>query len=213
MTTYTVYDNLEGGLNAIDEELDPMLPEAHYQDGSATDATSGVEASGRRVVDSMVINISQGTDVASRRIGHNIRVYRIMIRVTNSIDYNVTPFKVSDSIRWIVVLDRQTNGAVCSFGQVLSVPNVKGFRNLDNARRFTILYDKTEQVAPVFNGASTKWFWDTHIDIECDIPIEYSNSTGTISGIRTNNIAVFAVTRDGAIRYLNFNYRVRYDDL
>ncbi len=49
---------------------------------------------------------------------------------------------------------------------------------------------------------------------ECNIPIEYDNSatTGVITSMRTNNIGVLLLSRDGAIGIFVSKMRIRYTD-
>jgi len=211
MSAYTQINNLEVKPGAYDPDAEEPSdePENKYRDGAGTN-TLNVPTSGLRVIDSMVSSLATGAAGAGGRIGNEIRVNRIMFRVTNY----TTVLNSFDAIRWIICIDHQCDGAVPAYGNVLSSPNIRAFRNLENARRFTILYDTTESASPVFLASSYSdyYYWDTQVDLEVDIPIKYSGDTGTISQIKSNNICVFACSRVGVVNFQDCVYRIRYTD-
>jgi hypothetical protein len=138
----------------------------------------------------------------------------IHIRGDINIPANATASNTSDVARFIVYWDKQCNGAAATMADILdtSVTNdVYAFRNLQNSSRFAILYDKTYSIA-CGGGISTSFGENVKglkINVKCNIPIEYGASTGAITDLKSNNIGILAVARDG-IADTAFVCRVRF---
>jgi len=115
-----------------------------------------------------------------------------------------------------LVLDKQCNGAAAAYTDVF-VQSVatQFFHNLANSGRFVVL----KKWVGTFNsgaGVSTAYNPVTkHIDWykKCNIPIEYSSTTGAITEIRSNNIFLIAgaYNSDDTIGVVG-NVRVRFSD-
>lgn len=167
-----------------------------------------------------MVNIPQGTS-ASQRIGRSLTVKSIHIR-GHFVSAVGAPY---DMFRLIVFLDQQCNGAVAQYTDLLEVGvdnaniDCTSFLNLSNSKRFKILRD--------FHGGNNSGIWNStaadfgtqfvsfNENINVDIPIEYSSTTGAIAEIKSNNIGMFFIgyrgsgTGAGSVQYY---FRVRYTD-
>lgn len=161
--------------------------------------------------------IPQGV-TESTRIGRKCIVTSIHIRGRFVLPENVAPTLTTDIIRVIVYKDKQANGAtVGNVSDILENPDIHQFRNLANTQRFQILLD--EQVpmsatAGAFDG-SAEQFAVTSIPFtfnkRCNIPLEFSATTGAITEIRSNNIGVLTITESGLI-IMQYTARVRFSE-
>lgn len=122
----------------------------------------------------------------------------------------------SDIIRLMVVLDRQCNGAAAVGTDILTTANTYSFNNLANSQRFLILKDWYLQynvMASVGNAATfpnqvikVKW------NKKCNIPLEFSSTTGAITEIRSNNIFLYAAGLNDDKTTFVGNCRIRFSD-
>lgn len=176
--------------------------------------------------------LPQGTGI-SERIGRNVVVTKIMFQGNlhlaagaGATDENDI---AHDLIRIIVYWDKQCNGGPATPSDILNgnPPNYNAFRNLANTNRFVILADKRVMLN------STSMINDNNVDVDAseirfmtkiknfqyflnvNIPIEYGDITGgtegDISEIRSNNVGVLAITKDGIID-ITGTYRIRYKE-
>lgn len=123
-----------------------------------------------------------------------------------------------DSVRMIVFLDKQTNGAQAATADVLVGASTESMYNLTNLSRFVILYDK--YVTLNYSGIASE-VADTvsqiqvirvgHWSKKCNIPIEYSGTAGTIGEIRSNGLNVLLLTLNGIMNITSIT-RGRYSD-
>ncbi len=123
-----------------------------------------------------------------------------------------------DVCRQILYLDKQANGDAAANSDILVLAtDNQSFYNLANENRFVILMDKTISLNPLAaagDGAAN----DTpqlvrygHFSKKCNIPIEYSSTTGAIAEIRSNNLGVLLVTQNG-VAGLTSKFRLRFSD-
>ncbi len=121
-------------------------------------------------------------------------------------------------VRMICYKDKQCNGAAAvpstNVG-ILASANYQSFRNLANTGRFTILYDKTfdlNVLASAGDGTandssslslSGEWYKD------CNIPLEFDNTTGAITEIRSNNIGFLFISLNGVNTSVSIDSKVR----
>lgn len=138
----------------------------------------------------------------NNRIGRKIVIKSLMFRcelndrgrqdtdtVTPQIDQNVA--------RLILYVDKQANGAGAAVTDILQNATWMSYRNLDNEKRFDILYDDFHVIksVPFFNNNATndaigaqgaeefiKW------SKKVDIPITYSGAAGALSERTEYNI-------------------------
>ena len=128
---------------------------------------------------------------------------------------NVAP---ANTARMIMYLDKQCNGTAAVAGDIMEQANWQSFRNLANSGRFTILMDKMVNLTPTnltYDGTNfdaSDVFMDGQFHKKCNIPIEYSGTTGAIGEIRSNNIGLLVFSRQNNALRLDSEVRLRFDD-
>jgi len=141
------------------------------------------------------------------------------IQIDGSIVYSV-PASVGGTIISIsLVQDTQCNGAAAAATDVYNFNGtnmVQGtLRNVANSERFRVLkkWDISMNVGAgivnAFGEIVRKWKYYTR----CDIPIEFSSTTGALTEIRSNNLFLVAgsLNADDAV-VVNGLCRVRFSD-
>ncbi len=170
-------------------------------------------ATGGTIASTSINGIAQGTS-ESERIGRKCAI--------KSIDWKIALQKASsqnttadDVARIILYLDKQANGAAPAILDLLETADFQSHYNLSNSNRFRILMDRTTAVNG-FAGSGNGTANDSHSRTiiqryhkRCNIPLEFSSTTGTLTEIRSNNIGVLTISRDGTIG-LESVIRVRF---
>lgn len=165
-----------------------------------------------------LVKVKQGIS-QSERIGRKICVKTIQI----ACEVRFEPGTASDAgalVHIYLVVDKQTNGAALTAGQVWSSTQPgQALRNMEYVSRFTILKHYVFRFQPTgLNVAGTGHnktyqMWQDYV--KCSIPIEYSSTTGDVSEIRHNNLClVTGVSGAGAADNVSINglIRIRYTD-
>lgn len=194
----------------------PTGGELKYQDDSFN--LTLVPATGS-VLDS-ILAIAEGT-APYERVGRKITLRSFHIRYDallppSSVATAGTPNQ-ADSLRVIVFLDKQCNGAVAAVTDLLAVTNIRSYRNITNTNRFRVLYDEVTDLNPqnmTFRSTDTLSSAvnvSKIVNLKMNIPVEYSSITGVTSGIRSNNIGILVITRNDKATF-KAQYRVRYSD-
>lgn len=166
--------------------------------------------------------IPQGTE-ENRRIGRVAFIKKIALRYSVTLPTSTVATATSDTLRFLVVLDRQANGAAATWGDIIKVSggaaNVIGYNNLANKMRFKILMDKVINIrASGFAGNGTandsgqtmitkSWYKR----FKKPMRIEFSLTTGAITEVRSNNIFLAQVAKEGLI-FLETFTRIRFTD-
>ncbi len=166
--------------------------------------------------------IAQGT-TESQRIGRKcvIRSIGWHFMISLLIEQDQADIGGGDVLRIIMYLDKQCNGAtavVSTVAGILATPLYDSFNNLSNKSRFRTLMDRTydlnRQVAGT-DGANTVgspalFMHDTFYK-KCNIPLEFSSTTGAITEIRSNNIGVLLISRSN-LAAIEGRIRLRFSD-
>jgi len=190
----------------------PMGTEFKFHD---VDVDVGPIPTAGSILNSGSINlIAQGT-TESTRIGRKCTIRKICWKYT--IINNDQVSNNGDTVRVIMYQDRQANGATAMVTDILESANYQSFRNLANSGRFKILHDTTHdmnQTAAAGNG-TTQEFGNYHESTEfyknCNIPLEFSSTTGAITEIRSNNLGVLCISSGGQCTF-DSKVRLRYSD-
>lgn len=153
------------------------------------DATGEVPASGQ-------LNLIPQGVTESTRVGRKATIKSLQIRAR--LVYTPAAAATASTIVFIyVVLDKQCNGAAAAITDVLTSNDMSGAMvNLANSERFIILkkfkiyFTAPSGVSGAYNNI------DRHIEYykRCNIPIEFSSTTGAITEIKSNNIFLLAGT-------------------
>ncbi len=122
-----------------------------------------------------------------------------------------------DELRIIMYLDKQCNGATAAVTDVLETAVFKSFNNLVNVGRFRKFYDRTivlnRRVAAT-DGANTNTTPEVNMKLEfykkCNIPLEFSSTTGAITEIRSNNLGVLLISKNAIVRF-DSEVRLRFE--
>lgn len=173
-------------------------------------------------------NITTGTG-PSQRVGRKITIKSIHVRGS----FQGEPEAVNDTLlRVMLVLDKQCNGVGVESDpvnhpprlEVLQQDSILGFMDLSNIDRFQIIQDEFIKISPKnlivaengtpFQGSTPVEFFNWYK--KCNIPIEYSSTTGAINEIKSNNIFLMIMGEYGsdaaqAMEY-NIRTRIRFSD-
>lgn len=190
-------------------------PELKFKDSDIDDA---VIASSGTVLGSWNL-IAQGV-TESTRVGRKCTIRQINWRWTVTLPALMDAADMlSDEVRLIVYLDKQTNGANATVTGILESADYQSFNNLANKSRFRILYDKSVVLNPSAgstDGASTvsvpEVIRSGSFYKKCSIPLEFDSTTGAITEIRSNNIACMTISKNG-VASLNSKVRLRFSDM
>ncbi len=191
--------------------------ELKFHDLDIDDAT--VAGPGTIAEDSCVV-IAQGT-TESTRLGRKITIKSINWRFQITLGTTATAANTSDTVRVILYLDKQTNGAAAGVTDILETDNFQSFNNLANKSRFRTLMDRTyDLVIPSGSGrgsTDTLSYGDVTMHDaffkKCNIPIEYDNTAtdGSIATQRSNNIGVLLISQSGLTNF-DSSMRLRFSD-
>ncbi len=182
------------------------------------DLDDAVVANTGVVTDSICL-IAQGV-TESTRVGRRCTIrsiywkYRVDLPEVN----NVTTPNTIDQVRVILFVDKQCNGATAATLDILETANVHSFRNLANQSRFTILLDKLVNLRWATLAADAANTFDMAEVVtehsfykKCNIPLEFSDVTGAITEIRSNNIGVLLQGLNGTAGFIS-KFRLRFSD-
>lgn len=142
-------------------------------------------------------NIQQGTTNKTRE-GNQIKVVRITISGLVVLSYTNVDY---DYVRFMLVYDKQTNGAIYTAADLLATEAPEGLRNLDNVRRFHVLKDIRLEL---HNNHS--YFKHFKFSVECNHKIRYDANAGTINDLTEGS---FSLARIGL---QSMHYSIAYVD-
>ncbi len=170
-------------------------------------------------VQTQLFTIPQG-DGPSTRDGRKIVLTSMQWQGTVNIVATSVPGEASDTVRMLVLKDKQTNGALPSVTDILVNANWEAFKNLVNKNRFVTLIDKYVSIASMgaFGDGTTNIALpnEKHFKLfrKLNVPIEYDESatTGVIATITTNNIVMLLISR-AANAGIESCIRFRYSDM
>lgn len=160
------------------------------------------------IIEDSLVKIAQG-DTENTRDGRKIVVTGIHFR-----GFLVQDAAAANSATRIVLyVDKQPNGAVCATLDYFHGNNkqTQSFRNLDQVKRFRVLYDKTH----VLNNNSatiTSTRKAININLKVNIPINYSSTLGAITELNESNIGLMTSCANASVD-LDGIWRIRYMDL
>ncbi len=164
-----------------------------------------------------IVNAPQGTG-KSARIGQNWVIKSITFRYHALIPTNVTAADNHDSVAIYIIWDKQANGGAPVGAQFLDF-DLSGadqsFRNLENVQRFVVLKKITFDLrvaGAAYDGIDHQLFFNDRsgsCHIKCNIPIYSSATDNDLAGIKSNNIAIMAISRHGIVR-ISHMVRVRF---
>lgn len=158
--------------------------------------------------------VAQGVQ-SNQRIGRRILIKSIQLKavINNQADATI------NDVRLVLVVDKQANGTSVSYTDVFTSQTVEALPRLDNARRFSILWDKVYCLASNTSNPQADNVAKT-IDFYKKVNIEqlYSGTGFTDADIRTGNLYLLAIcdTAFSAVSLVQANWagvlRIRYVD-
>jgi hypothetical protein len=190
-------------------------PELKYFDGN--DQVSNVAAAGA-VWDSLN-EIPQGT-TAITRIGRKAVIKSLKLNYTVQLPMQTgeSDPKHGDTVRMIVFIDKQANGATAAVTDILESAAWKSYYNLANSDRFQILLDKYHNLNYLTLAADQANNFDQgevekHYlrNFKLNMPVEFSSTTGAITEIRSNNIGILWISNH-AEAHVFMRWRLRFTD-
>lgn len=158
---------------------------------------------------------------ASGRLGQTVVVRRLHWRYKLLLNERVDKVSpgASEVVRIIVYLDRQCNGAIAPAAELMNELSVTGHINLVNEDRFDILLDRTHEINYTAVTANSLDLFTQPVVIQIhswnewvNIPIEFDDASGAITGIRSNNIGIWMVSRTPNLTQVGGTMRVQYTD-
>lgn len=166
-------------------------------------ATAGV------IHNSSLVLIPQGV-TESTRVGRKCTLKKLSLKGQISMGSITTIGDTENQVRFIIYLDKQCNGATAAVTDILESASVNSFRNLANSGRFQVLKDFKHVLMPrsCFAGASVPTVVKISCNLNLNLPIEYSSTTGALTEIRSNNIGILSVC-DSALGLPSVAYTVR----
>ncbi len=163
--------------------------------------------------------IAQGV-TESERVGRRCTIKSIFWRWEcnlPAVDAQALPDN-GDVVRFIMYVDKQANGAAAAVTDILESADHLSFNNLSNSGRFRTLYDYNmvmnyDTLASDGAGVVSSAFrtYRGKFYKKCNIPLEFDASTGAITEIRSNNIAVLLISRSGKAVFVS-KIRLRFND-
>ncbi len=160
--------------------------------------------------------VPEGTN-QDERVGRKITIHSIQIR--GSVILDPAAGVIGTGIAYLyLVQDTQCNGAAAAVTDVVTSSNLNlGMINMANSSRFRILKRFVMNFASPSSGGSTTTLTEQAKAFEyykkCNIPIEFSASTGAITEVRSNNVFLIAgsVKADDLIIFAGVA-RIRFSD-
>lgn len=174
--------------------------------------------SGGSVIPSL--NLIPQNTTESGRVGREVVVKSVALRFTLSLPQVVASGTLPDgnTVRVIVFVDHQCNGATAVVLDVLQTANIHSFSNLSNSGRFTILMDEfrdlvalSTAITPGGNFNSPSVHLENIHEFDVEEVLEFSGVDGTIDELRSNNFGVLFISHDGSAEMDRFT-RIRYSD-
>jgi len=120
---------------------------------------------------------------------------------------------VDQTHRVLIVYDRQTNAAAPTMAQVCESATIQAPRNLENRKRFSILFDKIYNLnAADESGSSRQIRWYRHLNH----PETFnSGDAATVADITTGSVYLIALGTEaagGTSGSIDYWSRIRYQD-
>lgn len=207
-------DRVSGYYGRYSHEVDPK--ELKFFDG----VRAAVNPTATGVITNLSLNlIPQGTE-EKERLGRKCTLKSISVRGSILLPSSADVVGSTEDItRIILYQDKQANGATALVADILETGagiTWRSFNNLANSQRFRILATQTisQNATAIGNNAAGTWESGEHsvpweIYKKCDIPLEFSSTTGAITELKSNNIGLLMLNK-GALTNVDYAWRVRF---
>ncbi len=160
--------------------------------------------------------IAQGTTEVTR-IGRKCTIRSINWRFAVLLPESVLSSSATDTVRVIMYLDKQANGATAAITDILETADFQSFNNLSNKSRFRTLMDRSYDLTAAAGGGdgTTEDYGATLITDtffkKVNLPIEFDSTAGAITEIKSNNLGVLMLSRNGKAGFAS-KIRLRFSD-
>ncbi len=166
-----------------------------------------------------LFTIPQG-DLQSTRDGRKVHLTSVQWQGTIHIDQSVSFNDASDTVRLLMVIDKQTNGSLPAITDLIVNNNWESFKNLENQGRFRVILDKfisVNSMGAQGDGTTASFLpVEKHFKVfrKLSLNIEYNDlsTSGAIGTITTNNVVILLISRN-ANASIESCIRFRYTDL
>jgi len=153
--------------------------------------------------------IAPGSDI-DERVGREVMMKSIQFK---AVTY-ATPATGEDQLhRVLIVYDRQTNATALTAAEVLSTANVLAPRNLENRKRFSILFDRTYTIN---DSDEPGTFRTIKFYRHLKHPITFNAGVaGTVADITTGSVYLVMIGSNAAgdtAGSIQYSSRIRYLD-
>lgn len=195
-----------------------VKPEQKYFDTALTYGAAAISTAGR-ITDTSLNLLTAGTSL-SQLIGKKVVITRITLKInmTLPVASNATLGNVpnTDSLRMMVVQDRQANGLYPAVTDVLQTASYFSPLNINNSKRFKVLKEWDQDFCETINFSTLYFIGAVDFTFKWSkkmyIPIDYNaGATGIIGDVKSNNIFILVITRNGACT-ASTTARIRYVD-
>ncbi len=152
-------------------------------------------------------NILQG-DTTLQRDGSQCKIISIMVRYL--VTQHVTA--VSTTLRVMIIHDKQTNQAIYTAADLLvdvtANDALNSPRNLDNMKRFSVLYDRVHSLSDSGRTTSNHRFYKN-----CNILLRFDNAAAAITSLTQSSISLLLVSNEATnVPNVNIFTRLRFVD-
>ncbi len=163
--------------------------------------------------------IAQGTG-ESERIGRKCTIRSIFWRGVIKLPETELQGDPGEGERFRLILyqDKQTNGAAATALGILEAVSVDDFRNLANTGRFNLLWDhrftinrNTVSHFAVNSFSASGVQRNFSFAKKCSIPLEFDNTVGALTELRSNNLGLLVVSEGGTGAMVS-RVRLRFSD-
>ncbi len=189
--------------------------EIKFHDIDVVDVT--IAADGNIAEDS-ILTIAQG-DTSTTRTGRQIFVKSVLWRYELLLPSSTATGATSDTVRVVMYLDHQANGASAAVTDIMSTNDFQSFKNLHVGTRFSILHDKTYSLntggfagnGTAQDSAEVRRNGRMFKEFKRHVPILYNSTAGIISEMEQKNIGILLFSRAGLVGF-DSKVRVRFHD-
>lgn len=148
----------------------------------------------------------------SGRIGRKIVIKEILFNGVYTIPGAVGSLELTNStVRQLVYVDHQTNGAALTVSDLLVAAQFLSFPNLTKEGRFTVLDDRLIDLNSFAGGDDRSYPANTAFALQfpCNIPVLFDGATGAITEITANNVGILFIISK-LIVGIDSRVRIRY---
>lgn len=150
-----------------------------------------------------LLRIAQGSG-SLQRIGNSILLKDIFVRYDTLINTSA----LNSVVRIILICDKQNDGATPTMSQIFQTGLYDSPMNIDNSKRFVVLYDRTHSLSSTGNQRVNNKVFKT-----LNFHTKYDGPTDAITDMRDNQLYFIAVSSEASdFPTVNFYSRVKYYD-